>query len=240
MQTPLSRSTDRSWATGVLEALSNHHSRRLGMDKEVLHNYRTTPTTLSRLSLSAAATHSPESTQLLDDHELEMVRGDMVSIGSAMELSQARLLKELSKAQEEINRESPPLLGQELDYNVVASPLLNSRSVDSRLEQGTRRDIHEKDIYSSPLEGDPHHHSTVVGRRLGHVDSSQNFGTPSGKGQTSVASVHINPSVMEDEENVQYDRSHHDGHNIVDIGNFRSSSRIGVGTEAIENTKDGK
>ncbi len=215
------------------------------MDTDVLHGYRaTTPTTLSRLSLSAAATHSPESTQLLDDdHELEMVRGDMVNIGSALELSQARLLKELSKAQEEIDRKSPPLLGQELDYSVVASPLLNPRNVDSRLEQGTtRRDTHEQDIYSSPLKGgdDSHHHSTGVVRRLGYVDSSQNFGTPNGKGQASSAPVRTNPSVMEDEENIQYDRSHRDGDNIAAIGNFRSSSRIGIGTEAVNNSKGGK
>ncbi len=215
------------------------------MDNEVrLHHNRTTPTTLSRLSMSPAADpRSPESTQLLD-HELEMVRGDMVRIGSAMESSQARLLKELSKAQEEIDRKSPPLLKQELDYSTAAidSPLLNSKSADSRLEPGMIREaIHEYDsIYSLPLKSD-HNHGTVVGRRtLGHVDSSKHhFGTPSGKGQMSPASVYINPSVMKDEENVaQYERSHQDrGQDIADIGHLRISNRLHISREAIESSK---
>ncbi len=245
----LSRSTDRSWATGVLEALSNHHSR-LSMDNEVrLHHNRTTPTTLSRLSMSAAADpRSPESAQLLD-HELEMVRGDMVRIGSAMESSQARLLKELSKAQEEIDRKSPPLLRQELDYSAVAidSTLLSSKSVNSRLEPGMIREtIHGYDsIYSSPLKND-HNHGTVGRQALGHIDSSKHhfgtpFGTPSGKGQMmSPASIYTNPSVMKDEENViQYERrSHQDrGQDIADIDHLRISNRLHISSEAIESIK---
>ncbi len=196
------------------------------MDKEVRRHNQTTSTTASRLSLNDTAPESPESTQLLD-HELQIVRGDMASIGSAMELSQARLLNELSKAQEEIDRKSPPLLRQELDHSVVVSPsVLNSRSVNSRLELSmTRKTVRgHNDMLSSPLKGD-HRHSIVAGW-LDRTGSSQYFGTPFGKGQTSATSGHIDPYVMGDEESVQDNRSHY-------VGHLRSSSS----GEAIENNE---
>ncbi len=219
------------------------------MDNNVrLHHNRTTPTTINRLSMNTASDpRSPESIQLLD-HELEIVRGDMVKIGSAMESSQAQLLKELSKAQEEIDRKSPPILRQELNGSDIESPLLISKSVYSRLEPGMIREMtHGRDsIHSSPLKGDYSHGTIVGGQALGHVDTlKHNFGTPFGnrseKGEMiSPASVYINPSVMKDEEDViDYEgRSHEDlGRDRADVDSLRNSNRLHSSSKAIESRK---